>query len=101
MGKVKLMEPYKAISGKICSHSEVINVVRNGKQFTSRICNPRTTPPTEDEVAVRTKFAAAIAARKALTTQEKLAYRNAWLANKEGYATLQGYMFAKEYAKLA
>ena len=94
------MEPYKAIHGKVCKHAEVINVVRNGKQFTSRICNPRTTPPTEDEVAVRTKFRTARLAVKNLQTQDKITYRNAYMANKEGYATLQGYMFAKEYAKL-
>ena len=94
------MEPYKAIHGKVCKHAEVINVVRNGKQFTSRICNPRTNPPSEDEIAVRTKFRTARLAVKALDTSAKLAYRTAYMANKEGYATLQGYMVAKEYAKL-
>ena len=46
MATFHLIEPYADMSGKICSHSRIINVlgrkgVRKGKQWTNVICNPR------------------------------------------------------------
>ena len=93
------IEMVKSYSGKICMHSDVYFAKRNGTLYTGKICNPRTKPFTADELARHTKFASAQAAVKALSSEQKTAYATAF-ANQKKYKSLQGYMFAQEYAKL-
>ena len=67
--------------------------------YTGKICNPRTKPFSEQELARQTKFRQASAAVKALTEEQKSAYATAF-KNQKKYGSLRGYMFAQEYAKL-
>ena len=87
-------------SGKICKHSQIIYKKMDQTQFTSQICNPRTKAFSAEELARQAKFTQARAAVKALTVEQKTAYAEAF-ANQKKYSSLQGYMFAKEYEKLA
>jgi hypothetical protein len=56
-------------------------------------------PYSAEELAAQAKFAQARAAVKALTSEQKAAYATAF-ENQSKYGTLQGYIFAQEYAKL-
>ena len=64
MATFHLIEPYADMSGKICSHSRIINVlgrkgVRRGKQWTNVICNPRDLtdrPYTSNEQTAHERF---------------------------------------------
>ena len=69
------------------------------RMYTGKICNPRTKPFSEQELARQTKFRQAIAAVNELTEEQKTAYATAF-KNQSKYGTLRGYMFAQEYAKL-
>ena len=84
----------------MCQHSDTYFAERYGTKYTGKICNPRTSPPSEAETATRTKFAQVQAAMAALTEEEKSAYATAFKKNSKGYKTLRGYIFAQEYAKL-
>ena len=99
MAKYEPIEMVKSYSGKICEHSDVYFAKKGNTLYTGKICNPRTKPFSEQELARQTKFAQARAAVKALTQEQKTAYAEAF-ANQKKYSSLQGYMFAKEYAKL-
>jgi hypothetical protein len=68
--------------------------------YTGKICNPRTKPFSEQELARQTKFRQAIAAVNALTEEQKTTYATAF-KNQSKYGTLRGYMFAQEYARLS
>ena len=59
----------------------------------------RSTTITSQELDARARFIAVAAAVKALTVEQKTAYAEAF-ANQKKYSSLQGYMFAQEYAKL-
>ena len=89
----------KSYSGKICEHSDVYFAKKGNTLYTGKICNPRTKPFSEQELARQTKFRQAIAAVNALTVEQKTAYATAF-KNQSKYGTLRGYMFAQEYAKL-
>ena len=89
----------KSYSGKICEHSDVYFAKKGDTLYTGKICNPRTKPFSEQELARQTKFRQAIAAVNALTVEQKTAYATAF-KNQSKYGTLRGYMFAQEYAKL-
>ena len=67
--------------------------------YTGKICNPRTKPFSAEELARQAKFTQARAAVKALTEEQKAEYATAF-KNQKKYVSLQGYMFAQEYAKL-
>ena len=70
--------------------------------YTGKRCNPRDLnkdPYSADELATHTKFTQTIAAVKALTPEQKAAYETAF-ANQKKYATLNGYIFSKEYEKI-
>ena len=99
MAKFKPIEILKTLSGKVCSHSDMYFANRGNTRYTGKICNPRTKPFSAAELARQAKFAAATAAVKALTEEQKAAYREAF-ANQKKYNTLYGYMFAEEYAKI-
>ena len=90
----------KSYSGKICEHSDVYFAKKGNTLYTGKICNPRTKPFSAEELARQTKFRQAIAAVKALTNEQKAEYATAF-ASQSKYGTLRGYMFAKEYEKLA
>ena len=92
MATFHLIEPYADMSGKICSHSRIINVlgrkgVRKGKQWTNVICNPRDLserPYTADETKVQTRFKDVRLAIKVIKTNPTT------LAQKyEAYATVR------------
>ena len=99
MAKYVPIEMVKSYSGKICEHSDVYFAKKGNTLYTGKICNPRTKPFSEQELARQTKFRQAIAAVNALTVEQKTAYATAF-KNQSKYGTLRGYMFAQEYAKL-
>lgn len=99
MAKFKPMELLSGLRGKVCMHSDMAFVERNGTMFTRKHCNPRTSAPTEKELAVRDKFKAAHTAVVNLPDEQVNAYKEAFKKQTK-YKTLQGYMFAKEYEKV-
>ena len=102
MAKFKPIDLIKSLSGKICSHSDTYFQKRGRTLCTGRICNPRDLekkPYKANEIAVHNKFSQVIAAIKALTEEQKAAYKTAF-DNQSKYTSLRGYMFAKEYEKL-
>ena len=99
MAKYVPIEMVKSYSGKICEHSDVYFAKKGNTLYTGKICNPRTKPFSEQELARQTKFRQAIAAVNALTVEQKTAYATSF-KNQSKYGTLRGYMFAQEYAKL-
>lgn len=100
MAKFEPMDLLKSLSGKLCKHSDVSFVERNGTKFTMKRCNKRTTPYTEAELASKELFASVRAKILTLTDEEKAAYGVAFKKSPGKYKTLQGYIFAQEYAKL-
>ena len=99
MAKYIPIELVKSYSGKLCEHSDVYFAKKGNTLYTGKICNPRTKPFSAAELARQQKFAQARAAVKALTSEQKAAYAEAFAGQKK-YSSLQGYMFAQEYAKL-
>ena len=99
MAKYVPIEMVKSYSGKICEHSDVYFAKKGNTLYTGKICNPRTKPFSEQELARQTKFRQAIAAVNALPEEQKATYATAF-KNQSKYGTLRGYMFAQEYAKL-
>ena len=93
------MEMVKEYHGKICEHSDVYFAKKGRTLYTGKICNPRTKPFSAEELARQAKFTQARAAVKALTEEQKAEYATAF-KNQKKYVSLQGYMFAQEYAKL-
>ena len=93
------MEMVKEYHGKICEHSDVYFAKKGKTLYTGKICNPRTKPFSAEELARQAKFTQARAAVKALTEEQKAEYATAF-KNQKKYMSLQGYMFAQEYAKL-
>ena len=67
MAKYVPIEMVKSYSGKICEHSDVYFAKKGNTLYTGKICNPRTKPFSEQELARQTKFRQASAAVKALT----------------------------------
>ena len=100
MSKIKLEAPFRQFRGKICKHSDIIYKEMHGETFTSQICNPYTGEPSQAQVTQRERFAQAKANVQALSTEDVAAYKEAF-AKQRKYKTLQGYMLAKEMAKLA
>jgi len=100
MAKYKPIDMVKEYRGKICEHSDTYFQKRGKTLCTGKICNPRTKAFSAEELARQAKFTQARAAVKALTVEQKTAYAEAF-ANQKKYSSLQGYMFAKEYEKLA
>ena len=103
MAKYKPIDMVKEYHGKICEHSDTYFQKRGRTLCTGRICEPRDLakkPYSAEELAVRQKFTQARAAVKALTSEQKTAYAETF-KNQSKYASLQGYMFAQEYAKLS
>ena len=91
--------PFKEFRGKICRHSQIIYKKMYGKRFTSAICNPNVSAPTEAQTAQRNKMRNAVANLKKLSSAEVAAYQTAFKAQST-YRTLRGYMIAQEMLKL-
>ena len=70
-----------------------------GTQYTGKV-GEISVPATEKQTAARQRFATAHANANGLSEEEKAAYAEAFKQNKKGYKSLQGYIFAMEYAKL-
>ena len=100
MSKFQPMELIDKMSGKFHSKSKFYAAERYGTQFTGKI-GDNDTPPTEAQVAQRERFAQAKANVAALSTEDIAAYREAFRKSPGKYKTLQGYMLAKEMAKLS
>ena len=100
MSKYVPMEMVKEYHGKICEHSDVYFAKKGRTLYTGKICNPRTKPFSAEELARQAKFTQARAAVKALTEEQKAEYETAFQKQTK-YVSLQGYMFAQEYQKLA
>ncbi len=100
MATFSLEIPFRDFRGKICRHSQIIYKKMYGKRFTSAICNPNVSAPTEAQTAQRNKMRNAVASVKQLTQAEIAAYQTAFKAQST-YRTLRGYMIAREMLKLA
>ncbi|MBR2166864.1 MAG: hypothetical protein IJ920_00780 [Paludibacteraceae bacterium] len=90
----------ESMSGLLCQHSDTYFFRKNGKIFTGKRCFPSKKEPTANQLAQRTKFAQARAAVKALTSEQKAAYMEAFKAQRR-YLDFNGFLFAQEYAKLS
>ncbi len=101
MAKYIPMDLIKSFSGKVCKHSDTYFASRNGTLYTGKICRRNNAEPTAVQTAQRTRFAQAHAAVKALSTQDRAAYMEAYKSNPGKYTTLNGYIFAQEMAKLS
>ncbi len=99
MSKVKFEAPFQEYRGKICKHSQIIYKQMYDTKYTSQICNPHEDNPTAAQQAHREKFKQARANVLSLTEQEKEAYQEAF-EKQNDYNSLQGFIFAKEFAKL-
>ena len=100
MAKIIPMDLIGSMSGKICGHSDISFAKKGKTQYTMKRCNPRTTPYTEAELARQEKFAQVRAAMKALSEEQKAEYAAQFKKSPGKYTTLNGYIFAQEYAKL-
>lgn len=102
MSKYNLEVPFTDFRGKVCKHSKIIFKKVRQTNFTSQICNPRTKPFTEAELARQEKFRQATAAVKTIMadTSQRATAETEFKAQSK-YQTLYGYLLAREYAKLA
>ena len=109
MATFHLIEPYADMSGKICSHSRIINVlgrkgVRRGKQWTNVICNPRDLsekPYSADENIAHTRFKEvrlAVKATKTNPTKLAQAYE-AYAMVRDNYKSFDSYLWKTETQK--
>ena len=109
MATFHLIEPYADMSGKICSHSRIINVlgrkgVRRGKQWTNVICNPRDLsehPYSADETKVHTRFKEvrlAVQATKSNPTKLAQAYED-YAPVRDSYKSFDSYLWKVETVK--
>ena len=101
MAKIEPMDLVKSMSGKVCGHSDISFAKKGKTQYTMKRCNPRTTPYTEAELARQEKVAQVRVAMKALSEEQRAEYAAQFKKSPGKYSTLNGYIFAKEYEKLA
>ena len=100
MSKFNLEVPFTAFKGKVCKHSKIIFKKVRQTNFTSQICNPRTKPFTEAELARQNKFRQAAAATKtALANPTERATLEAAFKAQKKYRTLFAYTVAQKYVK--
>ena len=100
MSKFKPMELIDKMSGKFSGDSEYYAAEKYGTQYTGKIGEIKV-PPTQNQLDAQEKFATARQNVVALSESEKSAYAAAFKKNPGKYKSLQGYMIAKEYEKLA
>ena len=87
------------VHGKFSGDSEYYAAEKYGTQYTGKI-GEITVPPTQNQLDAQEKFATARQNVVALSESEKSAYAAAFKKSPGKYKSLQGYMSAKEYAKL-
>ena len=88
------------VHGKFSGDSEYYAAEKYGTQYTGKIGEIKV-PPTQNQLDAQEKFATARQNVVALSEEEKSAYAAAFKKNPGKYKSLQGYMIAKEYEKLA
>ena len=87
------------VHGKFSGDSEYYAAEKYGTQYTGKI-GEITVPPTQNQLDAQQRFATARQNVAALSESEKSAYAAAFKKNPGKYKSLQGYMIAKEYAKI-
>ena len=100
MAIFKPMELMSEVHGKLHSKSKYYAAQKYGTQYTGLV-GEVTVPPTEKQISNRANFATARANVLALSPEEISAYQEAFKKNPGKYKSLNGYIFAKEYAKLS
>ena len=100
MAKFKPMELMSEVHGKFHSKSKYYAAEKYGTQYTG-VIGEITVPPTENQLTAREKFKQARQNVAALSEEEVTAYQEAFRKYRGKYKSLQGYMIAKEYEKLA
>ena len=99
MAKFTPMELMSEVHGKLHGKSKYYAAEKYGTQYTGLI-GEITVPPTENQLTARDKFKQARQNVGTLSEEEIAAYQEAFSKYRGKYKTLQGYMLAKEYAKL-
>ncbi len=99
MSKFKPMELIKVMRGKFHGDSEYYAAERYGTQYTGK-SGEYEDAPTDAQLTQRERFAQAKANVMALSPEEVAAYKEAFKTKPGKYKSLQGYMLAKEMAKL-
>lgn len=100
MAKYVPMDLLQSLHGKVCGHSDVYFAERNGTRYTGKICNPRTSAPTEGEIAAREKFGSVSGKVKtAMASPTEAAKYTAAFRKQNRYKTLRGYVFSLLYAQ--
>jgi hypothetical protein len=99
MARFKPMELMSEVHGKFSSDSEYYAAEKYGTQYTGKI-GEITVPPTQNQLDAQQRFATARQNVAALSEEDKAAYAAAFKKSPGKYKSLQGYMIAKEYAKL-
>ena len=87
------------MSGKFSGKSKYYAAEKYGTQYTGLV-GEITVPPTEKQIANRERFAQARAAVAALAEAQIAEYAAAFRKSPGKYKSLNGYIFAQEYAKL-
>lgn len=101
MARYVPIELIQSLSGKVCEHSDTYFARRNNTLYTVKRCNPRTKPFSATEKQRQDNFKTASANTvAALADESKRATYQAAFKNQHKYATLRGYVFAQEFAKL-
>ena len=87
------------VHGKFSGDSEYYAAEKYGTQYTGKIGEIKV-PPTQNQLDAQQRFATARQNVVALSESERSAYAEAFKRNPGKYKSLQGYMIAKEYAKI-
>lgn len=99
MAKFKPMELMSEVHGKLHSKSKYYAAEKYGTQYTG-VVGEISVPPTEKQITNRENFATARANVLALTEEQIAEYAAAFKRSPGKYKSLNGYIFAQEYAKL-
>ena len=99
MSKFKPMELIDKMSGKFSGKSKYYAAEKYGTQYTGLVGEIKV-PPTEKQIVNREKFAQTRANMAALTQEQIAEYAAAFHKLPGKYKSLNGYIFAQEYAKL-
>ena len=98
MAKFKPMELIDVMHGKFSRKSKYYAAEKYGTQYTG-VVGEITVPPTEKQLAQRTRFASAKANIAQLNEEQLAEYKEAFKKQSK-YKLLQGYMLAMEMAKI-
>lgn len=98
MARFTPMELIDVMHGKFSRKSKYYAAEKYGTQYTG-VVGEITVPPSEKQLAQRTRFATAKANIAELTEEQVAEYKEAF-KKQHTYKTLQGYMQAMEMVKL-